>query len=219
MCLGAGTDLQEYPTRGGWHCESPWYASEVRYIWRSTSMLSLSASVCSSAVLEGSPHTCCSLRPLTGLGALGLGNHLRMLQVRQFGPPPMKRRRPAAAREHRWFHRGGCSISWPRGPLSRRMSTAQIKARGLDTWSGCRMPRSASSLPAEQDLRPVKAPAQSVRDVGEGRLHLGSVCLGPGQVPTLPWATCWVLMGWPQWASVLGRRPGFGAAAGCTLWG
>ena len=57
------------------------------------------------------------------------------------------------------------------------------------------MPRSASSLPAEQDLRPVKAPAQSVRDVGhpgEGRLHLGSVCLGPGQVPTLPWATCWV---------------------------
>ena len=127
VCLGAGTDLQEYPTRGGWHCESPWYASEVRYIWRSTSMLSLSASVCSSAVLEGSPHTCCSLRPLTGLGALGLGNHLRMLQVRQFGPPPMKRRRPAAAREHRWFHRGGCSISWPRGPLSRRMSTAQIK--------------------------------------------------------------------------------------------
>ena len=72
MCLGAGTDLQEYPTRGGWHCESPWYASEVRYIWRSTSMLSLSASVCSSAVLEGSPHTCCSLRPLTGLGAFGL---------------------------------------------------------------------------------------------------------------------------------------------------
>ena len=85
VCLGAGTDLhggvrggvpgRSIPLSVGGTANSPWYASEVRYIWRSTSMLSLSVSVCSSAVLEGSPHTCCSLRPLTGLGALGLGNH------------------------------------------------------------------------------------------------------------------------------------------------
>ena len=90
-------------------------------------MLSLSVSVCSSAVLEGSPQTCCSLRPLTGLGAFGLGNHLRMLQVQQLGPPPMKRRRTATAREHRWSYRGCCSIILAQGPLSRRMSIAQIK--------------------------------------------------------------------------------------------
>ena len=157
MCLGAGTEFmgsrgcsrKEYPTLGGWHWERPWYASEVKYIWRSTSMLSLSASACSSAVLEGRPHTCCSLRPLTGLGALGLGNHRRMLQVRQFGPPPTKRSSPATAREQRWFQRGGCSMSWPRGPLSRRMSTAQIRGErsGHVAWMQ-ESSEPASSFPA-----------------------------------------------------------------------
>ena len=75
-------------------------------------MLSLSVSSCSSVALAGRPHTCCSLRPLTGLGALGLGNQRRMLQVRQLGPPPTNKSSPAAAREHRWFQLGGGAVVW-----------------------------------------------------------------------------------------------------------
>ena len=99
-------------------------------------MLSLSVYSCSSAVLAGRPHTCCSLRPRTGLGALGLGDQRRMLQVRQFGPPPTNNSSPATAREHRWFQSEAWSISWPRGPLSLRMSIAQTSGErsGRVAW-------------------------------------------------------------------------------------
>ena len=46
-------------------------------------------SICSSNELVGSPQTRLASRPLTGVGAPGLGNHRKMLHVLQLGPPPM----------------------------------------------------------------------------------------------------------------------------------
>ena len=57
-------------------------------------MLSSSVSAWISSVLPSRPHASNSDLPRTGGGLPGLGNHLRMLQVLQFGPPTMARRLP-----------------------------------------------------------------------------------------------------------------------------
>ena len=73
-----------------------------------------------------------SLRPLTGLGALGLGNQRRMLQVRQLGPPPANKSSPAAAKEHR-----GLEHVLTKGPLvasnvDRPYQGREVRACGME---------------------------------------------------------------------------------------
>ena len=90
-----------------------------------------------------------SARPRTGVGAFGLGNHRRMLHVRQLGPPPTKMIRPCVASVHSVLYGSSRSMSWPIGPGSLRVSIAHImwETSGKRLWMHeSRDP--ASSLPA-----------------------------------------------------------------------
>ena len=90
-----------------------------------------------------------TMHPALASGRWAWGNQRRMLQVPQFGPPPTNNSSPATAREHRLFQSGAWSISWPRGPLSLRMSIAQTSGErsGQIAWRS-ESNEPASSLPA-----------------------------------------------------------------------
>ena len=84
----------------------------MRYICRSSRGLSLSTSHWSVSVSPGKPQTWASARPLTGLEPPGLGNHRRMLQVGQLGPPHMETS-PCAAMVHSVLYGSAANMSSP----------------------------------------------------------------------------------------------------------
>ena len=108
-------------------------------------MLLLSVSVCSSVVLDGRPQTCCSLRPLTGLGA--------------FGPP---KDAPGAAvwtspDKEEWLRSGKRTQVVPQGGLEHVLAKGPLVSSNVnrpDQWGevwACGVNESrepASSLPA-----------------------------------------------------------------------
>ena len=90
------------------------------------STLSLSVSSLTRGSRSSKPHRVWSALPLTGGGPPVLGNHLRMLHVLQLGPPPTKATLPAMAMEHIVEYGSSPSMSCPRSPPFRLMSTAQM---------------------------------------------------------------------------------------------
>ena len=89
------------------HQGSPFPLNRRWMTWASTinrrrSKLSLSVSICSWGCKVDRPQHSGSGRPLTGTGAPGFGNQRRILQVRQFGPPPAPWRSPLHAWVHSW---------------------------------------------------------------------------------------------------------------------
>ena len=88
-------------------------------------MLSSSVSAWISSVLPSRPHTSNSDLPRTGGGLPGLGNHLRMLQVLQFGPPTMARRFPSAAKVQRVLYGSSRRRFWFLSPPSLTLSNAR----------------------------------------------------------------------------------------------
>ena len=94
----------------------------MRYICRSSRGLSLSTSHWSVSVSPGKPQTWASARPLTGLEPPGLGNHRRMLQVGQLGPPHMETS-PCAAMVHSVLYGSAANMS---SPYFRNLSMCQL---------------------------------------------------------------------------------------------
>ena len=108
---------------GCWEC---CFIRAMRNISRSTRRLSLSTSCCSDGCSASKPQTKSSERPRTGGGALGLGNHLKIDHVRQFGPPPTSLTLPSIAAWQRCPYGWSANKSCPRACGGRRVSKATM---------------------------------------------------------------------------------------------